>query len=270
MKKLALLALVTAAGLLAQGPGGRAGRMGFGGPGAMGFGGPQAAVTGAPYSGVEVTTSQQALAGGNLIQNQHQTTVYRDSQGRVRTETTMQHPGANNGQTTSHTMISVHDPVAGVMRHIDTENRVVSETPIHTGGPGFRPNGANQPRGGATPGQHPNFRQGADPNVKTEELGTQTINGLSATGRRITRTIPAGAMGNTQPIQSVREVWTSPDLKVPILVKTSDPRFGTTVTQLTNITRAEPDAALFQPPAGYTVRQGAPNHPVGRGARGNQ
>ena len=92
MRKLALLALVTAVGLLAQGPGGRACRMGFGGPEAMGFAGPQATVTGAPYSAVEVTTTQQVLAGGNSIQNQRQTTVYRDSQGRIRTETTVQHP----------------------------------------------------------------------------------------------------------------------------------------------------------------------------------
>jgi hypothetical protein len=45
------------------------------------------------------------------------------------------------------------------------------------------------------------------------------------------------------------------------MVKTSDPRFGTTTMQLTNVVRAEPDATLFQVPAGYTVTQG-------RGRRG--
>ena len=43
------------------------------------------------------------------------------------------------------------------------------------------------------------------------------------------------------------------DLKVPVMVKTTDPRFGTSQTQLTNIVRAEPDPSLFQVPAGYTV-----------------
>lgn len=262
MRKVALLSLVTAVGLLAQGPGGR--------PGRMGFGGPQATVTGAPYSAVEVTTTQQVLAGGNSIQNQHQTTVYRDSQGRVRTETTVQHPGPAGSQAAARTMITVHDPVAGVMRHIDTQNRVVNEMSIRPAGAGFRANETNSARGAANPGQHANARRVADPNVKTEDLGVQTINGIAATGHRITHTIPAGAMGNAQPIQSVREVWTSADLKVPVLVKTSDPRFGTTVTQLTNINRSEPDAALFQAPAGYTVRQGGATHPMGRGPRGNQ
>jgi hypothetical protein len=235
----------------------------------MGFGGPQFTVAGAPYSAVEVTTTQQVLTGGNVIQNQRQTTVYRDSQGRVRTETTVQHPGTSGSQTAAHTMITVHDPVAGVMRHIDTQNRVVNEFPIHAAGAGSRPNANGSPRA-AAPGQRANTRHVADPNVTTENLGLQTINGVAATGHRITRTIPAGAMGNAQPIQSVREVWTSNDLKVPVLVKTSDPRFGTTVTQLTNINRAEPDAALFQAPAGYTVRQGTAARPMGRGPRGNQ
>jgi hypothetical protein len=63
-------------------------------------------------------------------------------------------------------------------------------------------------------------------------------------------------MGNAQPIQIVRETWVSSDLKVPVTVKITDPRFGTTVTQLTNVARSEPDAALFQAPADYTVSKG--------------
>ena len=99
-------------------------------------------------------------------------------------------------------------------------------------------------------------RRAADPNVVTENLGTQTINGVSATGTRMTHTIPAGAEGNSLPIQIVHETWVSDDLKVPVMVKHTDPRSGTTTTQLTNIVRAEPDATLFTVPAGYTVQKG--------------
>jgi len=260
MKKLVVIALAAAVGLLAQGPGGRAGRMGFGGAGFKGPGGPQSTVAGAPYSGVEVTTRTQILTGGNTIQTQRQSSVYRDSQGRVRTETAMQRPGAP-GTAAAVTAITIHDPVAGVMRHIDTQNKVVTERAVHAGAR----------RGGAAPAQHAfagraaGARHGADPNVTTEELGQQSVGGVAATGQRITRTIPAGAMGNAQAIQSSREVWTSTELKVPVLIKISDPRFGTTVTQLNNITRAEPDAALFQAPAGYTVRQGPAGRPMGMG-----
>src|SRR5262249_8773573 len=82
----------------------------------------------------------------------------------------------------------------------------------------------------------------------------QTINGISATGTRTTQTIPAGAIGNTQPIQIVREVWTSQDLKVPVMIKTTDPRFGDTTMQLTNVMQSNPDPSLFQVPSGYPVQ----------------
>jgi hypothetical protein len=40
-----------------------------------------------------------------------------------------------------------------------------------------------------------------------------------------------------------------------MMVKTTstDPRFGTTTRELTNINRANPDPSLFKPPADYTV-----------------
>src|SRR5262249_25622544 len=79
-------------------------------------------------------------------------------------------------------------------------------------------------------------------------------NGIAATGTRTTRTIPVGAIGNTQAIQVVREVWTSQDLKVPVMIKSSDPRFGDTTMQLTNIQQTNPDPSLFQVPANYTVQ----------------
>jgi hypothetical protein len=265
MRKIAWIGLATAVSVFAQGPGGRSGHMGFGGPG-----GPQHTVTGAPYTGVEVTTRQQILAGGNVIQSQQQSTIYRDSQGRVRTESTVQHTQAGAGQTPT-TVVTVHDPVAGVMRRIDAQNRVVHESAIRPGGPGRGPNPNGAAPGTRTfSGRGPNGQRPADPNVTTETLGLQTVNGVPANGTRITRTIPAGAMGNAQAIQSVREVWTSVDLKVPVMVKTSDPRFGTTVTQLTNINRSEPDAALFQAPAGYTVQRAPAGRPTGRGPRGIQ
>ena len=60
----------------------------------------------------------------------------------------------------------------------------------------------------------------------------------------------------------------SDDLKVPVMVKHSDPRSGTSTTQLTNIVRAEPDATLFTVPSGYTVQKGGPGWGSGRGPRG--
>jgi hypothetical protein len=95
---------------------------------------------------------------------------------------------------------------------------------------------------------------GQQDEVKTESLGVQTMEGVSVEGKRITRTIPAGQIGNVQPIVNVSEVWFSPDLQVVVMSKHSDPRFGDTVYQLSGIQRSEPDPSLFQVPAGYTVQ----------------
>ncbi|MCU1253934.1 MAG: hypothetical protein JWM83_233, partial [Candidatus Angelobacter sp.] len=95
-------------------------------------------------------------------------------------------------------------------------------------------------------------KEGAE-QVKHEELGTQTIEGLSAQGKRETVTIPAGRIGNERPIEIVTETWFSPDLHTMVLRKHSDPRLGETTYRLTEIKRTEPDASLFQPPAGTKV-----------------
>ncbi len=271
MKKLAFLGFLTISAMLAQPPGPPpGGRMGFGGRG-PGFGpGPQArTVTGAPYTATEVSTSLQTLANGTTIQRQTQTNLARDGQGRLRMETTVKHPDG-----TTATRVTIQDPIAGVIHNIDPQNKVVHEMTLHA-----PPNGQGRGRGPGQPGARaagasPDVAGGrgtrrADPNVVTEQLGMQTINGVAATGTRMTRTIPAGAEGNSLPIVIVHESWTADDLKVPVMVKTSDPRFGASQTQLTNIVRAEPDATLFQVPAGYTVSKDRGGRgPGGRGPNG--
>jgi len=214
-------------------------------------------VTGAPYSGVEVRESTQTLPNGNVITQKTQSSVYRDGVGRVRTETTLaprQGPGPMATQM-ARTVVSIHDPVAGVSRELNPLTKTAREMPAPANR-GRGGNGAAFERRGPNPAMRGAGGANADRNVVTEALPMQTINGMQATGTRVTRTIPAGQIGNAQPIQIVHETWMSPDLKVPVMVKTSDPRFGTTVTQLTNITRAEPDPALFQTPADYTVTKG--------------
>jgi hypothetical protein len=87
-----------------------------------------------------------------------------------------------------------------------------------------------------------------------EDLGVQTIEGVPAKGTRTTTVIPAGAVGNEQPFSIVSEEWFSADLKVLIMTKHADPRSGETTYRLMNILRAEPDASLFELPAGVTVK----------------
>ena len=82
------------------------------------------------------------------------------------------------------------------------------------------------------------------------------IEGVEAEGTRSTTTIPAGQIGNELPITIVSERWVSPDLKVLVMSRQSDPRFGETTYRLTNITRSEPSPDLFQVPPDFKIMDG--------------
>lgn len=90
----------------------------------------------------------------------------------------------------------------------------------------------------------------------TEQLGKQTIEGVECEGTRITTTLPAGAIGNENPIVTVQENWYSPELKMTIMTRRTDPRFGESTYRVTGILRAEPDPGLFSVPSDYTIKEG--------------
>ena len=236
----------SAAALLAQGPPPPPGPGGFGPFGGRGLAiagmGPGEAITGAPYSGIQVVQSQTTLADGNRITNRHQTQVSRDSQGRIRTEETVTPPADSGKQP--FTMITILDPVAGTRTVLNPADMTATQMP-------FAARGGR--RGGRPDGPPPHD---ARPQRTVTNLGTQSINGVAATGTQTSEVIPAGAIGNAQPITISRVVWISNDLKVPVQIKSSDPRFGNMEMELTNIATSEPGASLFVVPAGYTVKPG--------------
>jgi hypothetical protein len=203
-------------------------------------------VTGAPYSATETLQSQQALSNGNQIARTSQSNVYRDSSGRVRTEVTIT-PSAASGKA-PYTLVTIFDPVGGYSYVLNSSAMTVRQAAL--------PKLPVASSSSAAPAQRP-----ANPNVVSASLGTQTINGVAAAGTQSTDTIPAGAIGNAQPIQRVRSIWIATGLNVPVRIQTSDPRFGTSDMELTNIVEAEPSASLFVVPSGYTVE-------TGRGPRG--
>ena len=68
-------------------------------------------------------------------------------------------------------------------------------------------------------------------------------------------TIPAGQIGNEQPLQVVTETWYSPELQTVVLRKRSDPRSGDTVTRYMNVSRTEPPRTMFEPPADFKISE---------------
>src|SRR5208337_1074714 len=137
-------------------------------------------------------------------------------------------------------VISITDPVSGFIHTLNPDKQEARQMWFQAH--------AGAWRGAETAQQRPE-----NPNIKTEALGTQVIGGVTAQGTRITRTIPAGQVGNQAPIVSVTERWYSPELQTDVMRKQVNPQFGETAFQLTNVVRSEPDASLFQVPPNYTI-----------------
>jgi hypothetical protein len=215
------------------------------GPG--GFGPhPGKVVAGAPYSADVTSSLVRSLADGNSIQRTTTGHVARDNDGRTYSQETI--TGGFLGQNGPTTLVFISDPVAGYSYVLNASTKVARRRAL-------RP---VQKRGPGGPREHD---RPANPDVVTTDLGTQAVNGVNAQGKSMTRTIPAGAMGNVQPLVSTSETWYSPDLQIVVASKHNNPMSGQSNYALTNIQRAAPSASLFQVPSDYTVQDA----PAGRG-----
>jgi len=259
MKKQLTIVLLSAATVFAQGRG-PGGSGGFGpGPGfgrGMEMGG--RVVTGAPYSGTETLTTQEKFADGNSVNTSRSTQRARDGQGRTFSSQTIT-PAASTGKA-PYTRTTIMDPVAGLRYDLDSSTMIAYESRIPKM-PGRNSSSSTPPAPTASTRTLPN---GATQTVTL--LGTQTVNGVQATGTQITEVIPAGAIGNAQPITNTRITWISTDLHIPVQIKSTDPRIGSTDMELTNISTGEPSATLFTVPSTYTIQSGGRG--MGRGPRG--
>lgn len=88
------------------------------------------------------------------------------------------------------------------------------------------------------------------------EKNTTTYEGLRVEVDRTVETIPAGAMGNNRPIETVHERYYAPDLKMTVFSRRSDPRSGEFIYRMSDVKRGEPDASLFRIPSGFTETEG--------------
>jgi hypothetical protein len=207
----------------------------------------------APYSAEIVNEVTQELPNGNRIERRTTGRVARDGRGRVRREHQLAAIGPVVPEGDAR-MVTISDPVARVHYSLDLGRKAAmrSRPPrrgrAHIDGPAS-PMIFNKRVG---PEVGPDVRGEPDPpDVQTEQLGTKEYEGVHAEGTRTIATLPAGAIGNVRPIEIVSERWYSPELRVVVYSRRADPRFGETIYRLTNITRAEPDASLFQVPDGY-------------------
>jgi hypothetical protein len=219
------------------------------------------AITGEPFSAEEESERSQVLADGTHVSQTAKVHNYRDSEGRTRSEgvpTQLQDGGPFP------TIVNISDPVAGVRYMLEMRRQVARRYPIPTPG-------ENRPR--VEPTQSDSTHQSAPTRARHAplqastgsadepgrrrmshaSLGTQTIEGIETKGLQTTITIPVGAEGNDRPIEIVCENWESPELKLMMLTKCTDPLHGDHTTRIVTIDRSEPDASLFQVPADFKI-----------------
>jgi len=278
MKRALLLALVVSFSAFAQE------KSNFiyqttGAVGGVAVAGSSAPVQGAPYTATITNESVQTLADGNRIVQTSTGTTARDSQGRTRQDTALPPLGNLSAANAPH-LVFIHDPVAQASYSLNLTDKTAQKMPIppplsaDSAGPSGAPvsvrvldaHMAPLPSPDAVPGNmlvttggmafQRQVVTGDQVQANTEDLGSQTMEGVIVNGVRTTRTIAAGEIGNERPITIVTEVWTSPDLKTVVYSKRSDPRMGEITFHLSNIVRAEPDPSLFTVPSDFKIVEG--------------
>jgi hypothetical protein len=207
-------------------------------------------VTGAPYSAALTNERIEHLPDGNTIQRTVTGQVARDSQGRTYEQQTI--TGGPLAQDGPMTITFISDPVAGYTYRLNSKDKTAAKHAIRQ-----RPSG-DHPEGMFRAHAHEN-----SPNVTETDLPADSSTGVTAQGKRITRTVPAGEIGNAQPIVSTNDTWYSAELQIVVKAIRNDPRMGQSTYTLSNILTKEPDASLFQVPAGYTVKDAKEGHSWG-------
>jgi hypothetical protein len=206
----------------------------------------------APYSAVRESSTVQTLSDGTHISHKPTSEkIYRDSQGRTRTELSFCRGIAD---TPDAVVIEIHDPVSGYADILDEQNHVAHRYAQQARQPAIRPATTAEtiPPQPALKTVIPRQNTAA-PNSTTESLGAQTMEGVLVEGTKTTMIIPEGSQDNDRPITVVNERWISPDLDITILSKDNNPRYGEITTRLTNIDVSNPVLSLFQPPPDYKI-----------------
>jgi hypothetical protein len=210
-------------------------------PKAGGAGHPAQAVR-LPYTVEYKISTEKTAPNGATITHEYTEVRSLDSEGRsmaAKTNIPM------SGDETVRTHVGVIDPVARTTASWDSPGQTATVTKM------------------AAPGTHrscppvaPRQPTAQLPKPVIEDLGTETIQGVEARGRRTTTTIPAGSLGSDAPLTRTDEEWTAvaPGLRGLLVRRVfDDPQSEKLTKELVNLNQSEPDAAAFQPPAGYEI-----------------
>ena len=231
-------------GGLGPGPGGpMPGMFEFGGL-MGGFGGK--VVTGKPVVANFTITHTETLPG-NTISNTTTGTFARDSDGSTYRDVKMSGIGPWKASGKAQEFAYIRNEANGTQYIVNVTKGTYQAFPIHKHSP---PSG----RGNGRPNESASNNETTNDNPSGTYTDSVTKTVYPADDKQVTRTIPAGAIGNLNAIVITSERWFSSALDVLLEDTHTDPRFGTTTYQLSNIGQS-PASSLFTPDPSFTQVQ---------------
>lgn len=213
--------------------------------------------TGLPFSADVIEENDRFLADGNHIHFEVHGKFFRDSEGRIRTET---EAPVFNSDSKPFVHINITDLVEGRIIFLDAEHKTATVTHLRqpASHASLRPAlpAEKNPKDQTVSAVNPIRRSTpATRDLSPEDLGTTQIEGFTVIGTRSTHIMEAGVMGNDKPIATTTERWFSTDLKMDLVNITESPDSGKHVRKLVNIRAGEPDPLLFQVPPDFTIKE---------------
>jgi len=223
------------------------------------FAGPFATVkpgiTGAPYAAEQVSEFVETIPNGTRIGHVSKEWLYRDFEGRVRVERSMVN---FTDVDAPFRFVQIVDQIAGYQYFLDPVNRVAHRITVPPVTPDMVPPAIPSIADLSSKSFHQDtLRTGIAVQdalqITTESLGTRWIEGILARGTQTTMRATGASFGNDHSMIRRTEAWVSEELKVLVLTKREDPKYGDMVTTMHNYRSINPDPGLFRAPPDYTI-----------------
>ncbi|MGC2697614.1 MAG: hypothetical protein WA738_17645 [Candidatus Angelobacter sp.] len=197
------------------------------------------AIAAAPFSADVLRESVLVMADGTQVLTEVHGKMFRDSEGRTRSETQIV-AGA-----TPQYYVTIVDPVQQIRITLNPQTKTATRSPLPAPAP-------MRSQAGLLAGIT-NALARPPAIVAHEDLGSAMLEGFTVAVSRMTR--PAE---NTVKVEKARnmviETWFSPELKIELQAKLEVPNKSAVITRLQNIVATDQDRALFEVPADYTVQ----------------
>ena len=197
-----------------------------------------------PITATVVSTEERFLPDGTPKAITTTQQYYRDAAGRTRTD--------SDGRA------EIVDPVKGTTITLDLKSQIATVSAQTAGAATTAP--ATQPT--ATTATTVAARRVATIQKPTQKLGSQTIDGVTASGFRSELIMPPGSGGNIQPKRIINELWRSDTLHIPVRISTTESDILASGDRMTRrLTRAYQnistpatlDPSLFAVPSGFQL-----------------